>query len=259
MIARPARGSVSTTGTSPGRRPRPVRASRQDAIPGRLGGTFPLLFPNGGNCIAADSQARRDNSSRPASRPACRRIPLSTGELRPAPRPAPGTDSAGSRLPPAMATGYCRQYTRAQSGYRVTIVLSDRREASATPARTRDISDRSTTRNARRTVTVAGYEIDDLDYCQVAQGGGLRGTDSRHRTIYRSCQRVLAWHEFLPQLTTPRSAHRPGQPTPSQRPPVPGRPRSRPAPAAGHLAGWREAPAGRGRRERAAAAGQVRR
>ena len=120
------------------------------------------------------------------------------------------------------------------------------------------MSDRSTARNARRTVTVAGHEIDDLDYCQVAQGG-LRGADSRHRTIYRSCQRVLAWPEFLPQLTTPRSAHRPGQPTPWQRPPVPGRPRSRPAPVAGHLAGCRKAPAGRGRRERAAAAGQVRR
>ena len=40
---------------------------------------------------------------------------------------------------------------------------------------------------------------------------------------------------------------------------MPGRRASRPAPAAGHLAGYRRALAGGGRRQRAAAAGQVRR
>jgi hypothetical protein len=169
MIARPVRGSVSTTGTSPCRRPRLVRVSRQDAISGRFGGTFPRLAEAAWLPIP---QAGRDNSSRPASRPACRRIPLPSGELRAGPRPAPGTDSAGStatagngyRLLPAICRG--------------TIGISGHDRPSLTegrlPLRPRERGAYLTGARSgmRRTGTVAVQEIDDLVYCQVARGAG---------------------------------------------------------------------------------------
>jgi hypothetical protein len=80
------------------------------------------------------------------------------------------------------------------------------------------------------------------------------------RIIYRSCQLSQARTKiFRRQLTAPRSVRPRAQRAPRQRPRVAARPGSRPAPAAGHLAACHRAPAGRGRRQRAAAAGQVRR
>jgi hypothetical protein len=131
--------------------------------------------------MAADSPGRPRQFSPAGINAGPLANPLPRGKLRPGAWTAPARAAPASRLLPAMAAGYCRQYAGAQSGYRVTIVLSDRgrlplrpRERGTYLTRRWDISDRSTTRNARRTVTVAGQEIDDLDYCQVARGRASR-------------------------------------------------------------------------------------
>jgi len=59
-------------------------------------------------------------------------------------------------------------------------------------------------------------------------------------------------------MRAPGSAHPRRQRAPRRRPPGPGHPGSRPAPAASHLMARRREPAGRGCRQRAAAAGHVR-
>ena len=97
-----------------------------------------------------------------------------------APRAPDGPRHGQRRLP-----GCCRQWLPATAGNMQghnrdigsRSSLSDRgrlplrpRERGTYLTRRWDISDRSTTTNARRMVTVAGQEIDDLDYCQVARG-----------------------------------------------------------------------------------------
>jgi hypothetical protein len=184
MIARPVRGSASTTGTSPRSRPRLVRASRQDAISGRFSGTFPLLSPISRSRMAADSPGSAETIY--PGRDQGRLAGESRFRAGNCARAPDGPRHGQRRLPGCgrqwlLATAGNMQEHNRDIGSRSS--LSDRGRL---PVRPRErgtyltgarpgMSDRSTARNARRTVTVAGHEIDDLDYCQI-----VRGRASRH-------------------------------------------------------------------------------